>query len=120
MKHISKLILLWALMIAATASAEAPYDGIYYPAGAQDWSCNIAELGGDIGALGVVDSVLYGLENTCDLDNPTQIRDMEATLYDAHCSGEGFTDTHRLMLMTSDNGIYVIQNGYVVEWELCR
>lgn len=119
MKHISNLIVIWALMNPATALAETPYDGIYYLAGAQGWSCNTEELGGDIGALGVVDSVLYGLENTCDLVNPTQVRDMEATLYDAHCSGEGFTDTHRLMLMTSDNGVYVVQNGYVVEWALC-
>jgi hypothetical protein len=36
-------------------------------------------------------------------------------------SGEGMTSTDRVMLMRGDAGsIYVIRDGFVTKWDLCR
>ena len=109
-----------AAFAAFPALAESPYDGLYVATGVEGWTCEPGEVGMEFGALAIEDGVLKGLENTCQLTNPTQVRGMVATLYDANCTGEGETYSYRLMLMKSDNGVYVIDDGYVAEWTLCE
>ena len=111
----------WMSAVALVASASAihatPFDGLYAPAGSfESWSCKSEELGGDGGAVGVMNGNLHGVENDCKLTNPTNVRGMDAILYDAVCSGEGEQYSYRLMLMRHDRGIYLIGNGYAGEW----
>ena len=62
------------LTIAAAATGIAlpaiatPFDGLYAPsAGFEIWSCEAEDLGGDGGAVGIVDGFLQGVENACEL-----------------------------------------------------
>ena len=117
-----KLMFTIAMMASNSISIAyaTPFDGLYAPAnGFEFWSCKASELGGDGGAVGVENGHLQGVENACELTNPTNIRGMDAILYDGVCSGEGEQYTHRVMLMRHDSGIYVIQDGYSAEWRSC-
>ncbi|WP_316302000.1 hypothetical protein [Aliisedimentitalea sp. MJ-SS2] len=99
-------------LLAGTAAAAGPYDGIYRPdyPGAESWDCRT--VGMDGGALAVRDGRLVGVESNCALTNPISIRGMAATLYDAECSGEGETYSRRMMLMTTQDGIAIIEDGF--------
>ena len=102
------------------AQTETPFDGLYAPErGFESWRCTAEYLGGDGGAVGVVDGFLEGVESSCKLTKPTKVRGMDAVLYDAICSSEGEQYSYRVMLMRRDNGIYVVQNGYASEWRSC-
>lgn len=109
-----------SIALAATAAAAGPYDGVYRPNYdfAAGWNCR--DIGMDGGAVAVRDGVLYGIENACQLTNPTQVRGMAATLYDAVCSGEGESYSYRVMLMRTDEGILMIQEGFAADWLRCR
>ncbi|QBF34040.1 hypothetical protein [Thalassococcus sp. S3] len=111
-------LLLLALGTAAQAGPY-PYDGLYRPDAdwAEGWDCQ--SVGIDGGALAVRGGQFFGVENTCTLSNPTQIRDMDATLYDATCTGEGMTSTERLMLMRLPDGLAVIRDGSVAQLRRC-
>ena len=100
--------------------AETPFDGLYVATGVDGWTCEPGEVGMEFGALAIRDDKLWGLENTCDLTNPTNVRGMAGVLYDAECSGEGETYAYRLMLLKGETGIYLIENGYIVEWTTCK
>lgn len=102
-----------ALALAAIATQAAAFDGLYRPdqPWADGWDCT--SVGMDGGALAVRDGRFYGVENTCELTNPTAIRGMDGLLYDAVCSGEGETDTYRMLLMRVDGGLAVIRDGFV-------
>ncbi|SDJ40935.1 hypothetical protein [Aliiruegeria lutimaris] len=116
MKHSLAIVVSW-VAFAAVAEAQSPFDGLYYPTGSAGWDCRT--LGADMGALGVLDGFLEGVENRCAMTNPVNVRDLPAVLYDLECSGEGTTYAERVMLMRSDQGIYVIRDGYVAEWSRC-
>jgi hypothetical protein len=45
---------------------------------------------------------------------------MNATLYDAQCSGEGLVSRERMMLMISDRGILLIRDGFASELKRCN
>lgn len=103
-----------ALLAAGPALA---YDGLYVPEGATDWDCqSVGQMGG---ALAVQDDKLFGVENTCALTNPVPVRGMDATLFDAECSGEGMTSSERVLLMSSPEGLIVLRNGFAVLWTRC-
>ena len=108
------------LLAAATPVLATPYDGVFRPnyAWAEGWDCQ--SIGMDGGAVAIQGDQLLGVENSCTLTDPVEVRGMEATLYDAECSGEGTTYTERLMLMSSgDGGVVVIRNGWASEWARC-
>ena len=50
---------------------------------------------------------MTGLESSCFMTNPVEVRDMSATLYDMDCAGEGETWTFRMMLMIDRDGALV-------------
>ncbi|MFT6605777.1 MAG: hypothetical protein ACJA2X_000953 [Halocynthiibacter sp.] len=116
-----KKLVFCAALIASTSMAYAtPFDGLYAPAGSYDsWSCKPSEIGAELGAVGVVNGHLEGVENSCELTEPTNIRGLDAIIYDAICFAEGEQYTHRVILMRHDSGIYVIQDGYSAEWRSC-
>ncbi|MEX0281235.1 MAG: hypothetical protein AB3N13_08620 [Arenibacterium sp.] len=110
-----------AIAVSTIAASATPFDGLYAPSDSFGmWSCQAMDIGADVGAVGILEGYLQGVENACELTNPTNVRGMDAILYDANCSGEGETYSHRVMLMRHDEGIYVIQDGYVAEWRRCR
>lgn len=112
-------LLLTALFaLTALPAGAGQFDGVYKPAGLS-WSCQARDLGMDGGAVGVFGDQFLGVENTCTLTNPTPIPGLGAVAYTAECNGEGMTYTYPLMLMTQDNGIYVITEGYVADWTRC-
>lgn len=101
-------------LIWASASSAGPFDGTYQFEG---WSC--ANIGEDGGALAIQDNMFFGVENTCELTNPTPVRDMDAILYDAKCAGEGETYSQRLMIMRTSDGVAIIQDGWVSDVKSC-
>ncbi|MAM60607.1 MAG: hypothetical protein CMH11_03860 [Maritimibacter sp.] len=109
--------ILVACCLPGLAVAQA-YDGIYRPAGMDWWDCT--SIGMDGGAVAIGGGELQGVENACTLSDPVDVRAMSATLYDMECMGEGMSSTERVMLMTSDAGVYVIRDGFVAEWERCE
>lgn len=108
-----------APLLVLVASPAFAFDGLYRPdqPWAEGWDCQT--VGMDGGALAVRDGKYYGVENTCELTNPTAIRGMDGILYDAVCSGEGMTETFRMMLMQVDGGLAVIRNGSVSTLKRC-
>lgn len=106
--------------VLSTAAIAGPFDGIYRPNSdtAGIWDCQI--IGADGGAFAIFGDELFGLENQCKLANPVNITGMDAILYDATCSGEGFIESHRTMILRNDHGVYVISNGYAADWKLCE
>ena len=102
------------------AAAAGPFDGLYRPNydWASAWDC--ASVGIDGGALAVEGETLKAVENTCTLTDPVEVRDMAAVLYDASCTGEGGESQGRIMLMTHDFGIYVVRDGFVLDWIRCE
>lgn len=114
-------IIALALTLALPALANAtPYDGVFRPNYdfAASWDCST--IGSEGGAVAVQGDKLLGVENTCTLTDPVEVRGMSATLYDAECTGEGETASERVMLMAHDYGIYVIRDGFVSDWLLCE
>ncbi|OUS33498.1 hypothetical protein A9Q94_19105 [Rhodobacterales bacterium 56_14_T64] len=110
-----------ALVIIGTSAHAAPFDGLYAPeSGYADWSCNPEEIGMGGGAVAVRDGYLYGVESECELVNPTNVRGMNAVLYDAICTGEGEEYSYRVMMMRQDTGIYLVQDGFVSDWRNCQ
>ncbi|MGR3636895.1 MAG: hypothetical protein ACU0BK_13370 [Shimia sp.] len=106
--------------LSPALSNASPYDGVFSPAGEGNWSCDPEQIGMDGGALAVMQGQMRGVENSCNLTNPTSVRGMNAMLFDAQCSSEGETYSYRVMLMSHANGIYVIQDGYAAEWRYCQ
>ncbi|SPF79258.1 hypothetical protein ALP8811_03197 [Aliiroseovarius pelagivivens] len=102
-----------AMLLAGPAFA-GPFDGTY---GLEGWSCG--EVGMDGGALAIRDGIFYGVESRCDLTNPVDIRGMNATLYDAECAGEGEVYGYRMMVMKTQEGINIINDGWVTQLRSC-
>jgi len=102
-----------AFVLLLSTTPALAFDGLYRPdqPWAENWDCQT--VGMDGGALAVRDGKFYGVENTCELTNPTAIRGMDGILYDAACTGEGMTETFRMMLMQVEGGLAVIRDGSV-------
>ncbi len=114
--HISKLVVA-ALLVPATTSA-GPYDGVYK----QTANAECALVGLDGGALKIEESIFYGVEVECRMTRPVDITDMNATLYQMECSGEGQTWTELAMMMpdADGTGIYMIWGGYAFRYDRCE
>lgn len=103
--------------VALTARAEQ-FDGLYAPTG-MPWSCDIQDVGMDGGALQIDGTRMTGVETYCRLSRPTQVRGMDAVLYDATCASEGMDYSFRVMLLKKPNGVYVVRPDGIAEWSLC-
>ena len=63
---------------------------------------------------------LYNDESYCTLQSKTNVRGMNALLFDAMCSSEGEEYIQRVMLMKGyEKVIYIIQDGWVGEFNRC-
>ena len=100
----------------SAATVSGPYDGLYRY---RNQSCNPNMLGMDGGPVKIQENVFIGVEMGCELTNPTNIRGMNATLYDGKCGGEGEEWEGRYMVMKSHHGIYWIHNEFITEFLRC-
>ena len=94
-----------------------PYDGVYK----QTANAECALVGVDGGALKIEDNIFYGVEVQCRMTSPIAITDMDATVYQMQCSGEGQTWTESAMLMpdAENAGLYMIWKGYAFRYDRC-
>lgn len=110
----SLLPLLAALL--PTAAGALPWDGTYLLS--EEATCDGT---GEEGTLRIAEGVLHGLESTCRMTEPTDILDLDATLYVMQCEGEGEEWTERAMLMKAAEGdaIFLAWRGYVFRYDRC-
>lgn len=102
-------------LLAGQASAGA-FDGVYR----QGPETDCAKLGQDGGALRIQDNVFEGVENTCRMENPVDVRDMDAVLFDMMCSGEGENWQARALFMrAADDGLIMVWNGFAFKYDSC-
>lgn len=108
-------LVLGGLMIAQGAFAQS-IDGRYRPAGAggEGWDCK--SIGQDGGALAIANGAFLGVESRCSMQNPTALRDLDGMLFDMVCMGEGEAWTRRVIVMSTPNGIAMIENGGEVSY----
>lgn len=108
------------LCVAAlpTLLAADPFDGIYK----QTAQAECSLVGVDGGSLRIADSIFYGVEVECFMSDPVEVTDMDAVIYQMHCSGEDETWTERAMLMpdAEDGGLYMIWKGYAFRYDRCE
>lgn len=97
----------WALGFTGMAGvvwADAgQFDGRY----ALDPAARACVFGeGDVAGAGfrIENGRFFGVESECRLANPTNIRDMDAMLFDLQCTGEGMEWSDRIFLMKMDDG----------------
>lgn len=91
-------------------------DGLYKFSPETD--CSV--IGGEMGALKIEDGVFYGAESQCRMQNPVNVRDMDAQLFDMNCSGEGALWQERALVMRgADNELILVWNGYAFAYERC-
>ena len=106
---------------AGAAMADtARFDGTY----AIDPTARECVVGqGDVpgAAFRIENGQFFGVDSVCRLANPTNIRDMDAMLFDLQCSGEGTQWSDRIMLMKLDDGSLLrVVNGLAFTNPLCR
>lgn len=104
--------------LVPVAAVAGPYDGVYK----QTANAECSLVGVEGGALKIEESIFYGVEVECRMTRPVDINDMNATIYQMECSGEGQTWTERAMMMNDaeEDGIYMIWNGYAFRYERCE
>jgi hypothetical protein len=104
-----------AVALAATASAQG-YDGRYKLEPGAD--CTAPE--GAPGLLRVEAGVLHGAESACRMTNPVDVRDMDATLYDMQCTGDGSAWSERALVMRGAEGeLVLVWDGYAFAYPPC-
>ena len=109
------------LLLAATLAPEValalPWDGIYRLS--EDADCR--KIGEEGGALRIEEGVLRGVGSTCRMTEPVDVLDLDATLYDMACEGEGQSWTERALLMKAAEGdaIFLGWRGYVFRYDRC-
>lgn len=113
-RYLKLAIFAFVFPISLTAG---PFDGVYK----QTANADCALVGVDGGALRIAENIFYGVEMECRMTRPVDINDMNATIYQMECSGEGQTWTERAILMTDADrsGIYMIWNGYAFRYDRC-
>ena len=71
----------------------------------------------ELGALGILDGKLYGLEKTCALTDP---RPREGGIqFTAICSAEGETYSDDYFIAPTDTGVSLTRDGETIQWRRC-
>ncbi len=107
----------FALLVPNLAFAD-PFDGVYK----QTAHSECALVGVDGGSLEIKDGIFHGVEMQCRMTNPVDINDMDATIFQMECSGEGQTWSERAIVMNDAEqaGIIMIWNGYAFRYSRCE
>lgn len=109
---------LFALVaLASPALADpTPYDG-YYRQSVTD-ACEIQQAGG--GAIKIEDGTFFGAESRCQMENPVDVREMNATLYDMACtSAEAEWQTRAFFGEAAGGGLLIVLDGYAFRYDAC-
>ncbi|MCB1390086.1 MAG: hypothetical protein KDK12_13235 [Rhodobacteraceae bacterium] len=94
------------LLLAPAARAQSLYDGAWTFLGIA--SCNPASDA----VVRIQGNRMRYWESGCELSNPVPVNGLDATLYDARCSGEGEEWQTRMMLMLTPEGTLLHVNRY--------
>ncbi|MCG3269384.1 hypothetical protein [Yoonia sp. I 8.24] len=105
-------------LLAPNLAFAVPFDGVYK----QTAHSECALVGVDGGSLEIKDGIFYGVEMQCRMTNPVDINDMDATIFQMECSGEGQTWSERAILMNDaeQTGIIMVWNGYAFRYSRCE
>ena len=115
--------LLAALMLVSQFANAKDFTGIYngsFDGSLTEMSCNLDFQGMDGGPFVITENEFLGVEGACELSKPTDIRDMDARLYDAKCFVEGDESTSRLLLIRNSSGVYMHYNGQMRNLKICQ
>ncbi|MGR3485567.1 MAG: hypothetical protein ACU0BF_09490 [Paracoccaceae bacterium] len=107
-----------ALALLALPVAAQQFDGVYRQAANAE--CGL--VGANGGAVEIAGGIFRGVELECRMENPVDVRDMDAVLYDMTCSGEDDAWSERAMLLRAADGsddLIMVWNGYVFRYGLC-
>lgn len=114
--------LLLPLMLSPGLAFAGPWDGTY-----RQGAADCARFGVEGGAIRIEGDVFYGNEAICEMRQPVEVRNMNATLYDMYC--EGYLDENgvapqpweaRTMIMrAADGGLYMIWDGFAFQFDKC-
>jgi hypothetical protein len=109
--------LLLAAILIPQAALALPWDGTYRLS--EEADCD--RVGEEGGALRIAEGVLRGVDSTCRMTEPVDVLDLDATLYEMACEGEGQSWTERAMLMRAAEGeaIFLAWRGYVFRYDRC-
>ncbi|MFQ6553611.1 hypothetical protein AAD018_014835 [Aestuariibius insulae] len=100
----------------AHAVAAGPFDGVYR----QSAEADCTAIGVEGGALKIEGGVFTGVDNSCRMERPVSIVDMDAKIYDMVCTGEGSDWQARAIVMrAADGGIVMMWDGYAFKYEAC-
>ncbi|MGJ8610169.1 MAG: hypothetical protein ACSHWY_03685 [Octadecabacter sp.] len=109
-----------ALSLLVTPAVADSFDGSYY------WQGSDPVVGCDLdryndSSIQIEGSQIHFIETTCELANPTSLRDMpEGTLFDAVCSGEGEIWSERMMIYSTYDGVAVLSRGAARTYSRCE
>lgn len=106
-----------AVMAIPAIAAATPYDGVYR----QTANAECGLVGADGAALEIRDGIFFGVEMQCRMTNPVNVIDMDATLYNMQCSGEGqYWDERAMMMKARDStDLIMIWDGYAFRYSRC-
>ncbi|WP_102107364.1 hypothetical protein [Oceaniglobus roseus] len=112
-----RLALAAAVTLAVASAAPAsPFDGRYKPAPTSD--CTVT--GAEGGVIEIEGNTFTGVEAVCDMTRATNVRDMNAVLYDMACKSADTEWTRRAMLMqASDGGLILVWDGFAFKYDIC-
>lgn len=105
----------FALCLAQPAVADT-FDGVYSQgAGA---ACVPTGTAGNV--VRIENGVFHGIETECRMENPVDVRDMNAVLYDMQCRGDQSEWSARALFMTAvDGGLVMVWDGYAFKYDPC-
>ncbi|MBY6003735.1 hypothetical protein KUV62_07445 [Salipiger bermudensis] len=108
-----------ALVVAALPAAAVALEGLYRPAydWADGWDCR--SIGREGGAVVLTPNAFIGVGSRCSLADPTEVRGMQARLYDATCREGTRVRTDRIMVLRTDGGIAIIRGGAISLFAAC-
>lgn len=114
--------LLLPLMLSPGLAFAGPWDGTY-----RQGAADCARFGVEGGAIRIEGDMFFGNEAICEMRQPVEVRNMNATLYDMYC--EGYLDENgaapqpweaRTMIMrAADGGLYMVWDGFAFQFDKC-
>ena len=113
----TRLGLFLALSVSAPVVAqEISFDGVFR----QGPAAACENIGQDGGAFEIRDNTFFGVESECRMTRPVNVVDMNATLFDMKCSGEGTEWQARAMFMkAAEGGLIMVWDGFAFQYARC-
>jgi hypothetical protein len=111
-----KFSIFTVLIFISNIATAGNFDGDYILEG---YSCEDAGLFGRT----INGKEFFNDESFCELNSETNIRGMDAVLFDAMCSSEGEDYTQRIMFMKSvepQGAIYIVNDGWSGHFLRCN